>query len=162
MLLDVVQNALRPPRAPGSGAPEPPLVQLDTGAPGSVCGAVPARLLPPERPPMPPSYEELFPEYAPPDRAPLYHVLFLDWCPHRQMVYAANQQIRCPPPPLEALVHRKGGLHKAPQSRAPQTGSALHLCMVRRGQGCAVRYHDKVWSGKAQVFKTTSSTTNTT
>ena len=62
--LDVVQNALWPPQGPGSGAPEPPPARPVTHALSPSREAVPARWQPPVTPPAPPSYEELYPEYA--------------------------------------------------------------------------------------------------
>ena len=53
-------------------------VPQERWAPGSTRGMVPTRRLLPERPPVQPSYKELFPKYAPPDRAPPYHMLFPD------------------------------------------------------------------------------------
>ena len=75
-LLNVVQSTLWPPQGPGEGAPEPSSARLSSPAPGPTRGETPARGPLPDRPPVPPSYEELFPEYASSDRAPTYHVPF--------------------------------------------------------------------------------------
>ena len=73
-LLDVVQAALWPPQGPGEGGPGPPSVQRGPHASGPAHGGTPARGPQPERPPVAPSYEELFPEYASLDRVPPYPV----------------------------------------------------------------------------------------
>ena len=73
-------GAKRPVAASGPRRrrPEPSSPQLTVRVPASARGETPARRLLPERPLVPPRYEELFPEYTSQDRVPPYYVLFPD------------------------------------------------------------------------------------